>query len=399
MKLALLFDHFGPYHQARLRAAVAAGTEAVGVEFYARSHDYSWDVEVSRALPIETVQPAGEAGRRKTAHFRRNLEAKLDFLKPDAVAVPGWSSFESLAALQWCLRRRVPGIVMSESSAHDEPRSASKEWVKHRVLRLFSAALVGGTSHAGYLAELGMPHERIFTGYDAVDNDYFQEQSTLVRNTDARQPNHVERPAFLASARFIEKKNLPGLIRAFARYRQLASAHKTVECWPLILLGDGSLRNELEDLVQSLGLSDFVEMPGFKQYHELPRYYARASAFVHASTTEQWGLVVNEAMASGLPVVISNRCGCAPDLVAEGVNGFTFDPANLEQLAQVMLRMAGMEQGARRAMGDASRKLISDWGPKRFAQGLQAAASSAMRTGSPQPSALDNLLLAMLTRR
>ena len=81
-------------------------------------------------------------------------------------------------------------------------------------------------------------------------------------------------------------------------------------------------------------------MPGFKQYDELPIYYGLAGAFIHASTTEQWGLVVNEAMAAGLPVIVSERCGCAPDLVENGRNGFTFDPYDVDALTHLMLKMA-----------------------------------------------------------
>src|SRR5208337_5127598 len=82
-----------------------------------------------------------------------------------------------------------------------------------------------------------------------------------------------------------------------------------------------------------------AHLPGFKQYEELPAYYGLAGAFVHASTAEQWGLVANEAMASGLPVLVSNRCGCATELVEEGRNGFAFDPENVEQLAGFMRRL------------------------------------------------------------
>ncbi len=83
------------------------------------------------------------------------------------------------------------------------------------------------------------------------------------------------------------------------------------EMWDLVLLGDGPLKPTLLKLISSLGLESCVHLPGFKQYDELPVYLGLAETFIHASTTEQWGLVVNEAMASGLPVLVSNRCGCA----------------------------------------------------------------------------------------
>ena len=132
-------------------------------------------------------------------------------------------------------------------------------------------------------------------------------------------------------------------------------------------------------------------MPGFKQYDELPGYYALANAFVHASTTEQWGLVVNEAMASGLPVIVSNRCGCVPELVREGVNGFTFDPDDTGQLSELMLSLSKESQLP--VMGNASRSIISDWGIERFGQGLSDAAEQPMGLPPKGATFLDRVLL------
>src|SRR5206468_501416 len=100
----------------------------------------------------------------------------------------------------------------------------------------------------------------------------------------------------------------------YARYRMAAGPG----AWSLVVLGDGVLRGDLEQLRTELNLGDHVLFPGFKQYDELPAYYGLATAFIHASMVEPWGLVVNEAMAAGLPVLVSARCGCAWDLVEEG---------------------------------------------------------------------------------
>ena len=146
-------------------------------------------------------------------------------------------------------------------------------------------------------------------------------------------------------------------------------------------------------------LAGAVVLPGFRQYDELPAFYGLAGAFVHASTTEQWGLVVNEAMAAGLPVIVSGRCGCAPDLVRNGVNGFTFDPEDVEELAGLMQRMAAMRDGQRVAMARAGQRIIADWGPQRFADGLLQAVRAALRRLPPQASRSDQALLWALARR
>jgi glycosyltransferase involved in cell wall biosynthesis len=166
-----------------------------------------------------------------------------------------------------------------------------------------------------------------------------------------------------------------------------------------VLLGDGELRGHVESRIARLHLAGDVILPGFKQYDELPAYYGLASAFVHASTTEQWGLVVNEAMASGLPVIVSERCGCAPDLVEGGVNGFTFDPYDVEELSGLMQRVAAMTDEQRQAMGRAGRRIVADWGPERFADGLMRAVEVAMRRPPPQTAWLDRALLLALIHR
>jgi glycosyltransferase involved in cell wall biosynthesis len=308
-----------------------------------------------------------------------------------------------------------------------------------------------------------MPRERVFFGYDAVDNAYFATKVAEIRKqkaesaegnaetlkaemlkaeeqkaeggkleTGVRPPSSVlclqhglpER-YFLASARFIEKKNLVRLIQAYDLYRKKAETLKTEKLkgdtgkaesagrhaetlnaetlkadgpWDLVLLGDGPLRGSLNSQLSTLNLHHCVHLPGFKQYPDLPTYYGLASAFIHASTTEQWGLVVNEAMASGLPVLVSNRCGCAPDLVQDGVNGFTFDPLDVDQLAQLMLKLSTLNSQLS-TMGAASQRIISDWGPERFASGLRAAVNKALEVGPATPTLLQRAILQMLLRR
>ena len=295
----------------------------------------------------------------------------------------------------------VPAIVMSESTIQDEPREWWKESFKRRVVRLCSAALVGGRLHADYMVQLGMPRERVFFGYDAVDNSYFAEGVAEIRGqrsevggqgsegnaemlkaggegtedgrrkteggsqrSEVRRKYGLPEKYFLGSARFIEKKNLPRLLQAYARYRGKAEMLKADGPWDLVLLGDGPLKADLCRLISDLSLQGSVLLPGFMQYPDLPAYYGLASAFIHASTTEQWGLVVNEAMASSLPLLVSNRSGCAPDLVQEGVNGFTFDPYNVEDLAQLMLKISAFQPFSLSAFGEASRRIIAAWGPR-----------------------------------
>ena len=396
LKIAVLFHRLGPYHHARL-AAAAKYSDLTAVEFSSIDQTYAWDqVKGLPEFQQITLFDDADVDTKLPTELANHITATLNNSRPDVVAIPGWSSRGALAVLSWCNRKSVPSVVMSDSTAHDEIRSVWKEMIKRKVIRLFSTGLVGGKPHINYLVSLGMPHERIFTGYDVVDNDFFSIRSDDARyNADAlRARLALPQSFFLASNRFIEKKNLPHLIGAYAQYQKQVGAI----AWKLVLLGDGPLKPKLQDLIRQHDLSQWVLMPGFKQYDELPIYYGLAGAFIHASTTEQWGLVVNEAMAAGLPVIVSERCGCAPDLVENGRNGFTFDPYDVDALTHLMLKISS-DDCDRAAMGQASREIIARWTPQTFAENLCKAVRAAMSTPRPTANLLDRILLWALMRR
>ena len=386
--VAVVFHHIGPYHHTRLNAA-ADRLSVTAFEWSAKAYD-AWGAADSTAqyrklslFPEATEKQPGKA------ELERAFRSALDHANCDVMAVNGWNNFGSLIAANCCLRRGIPMIVMSESARQDEPRTWWKEIIKRRLVRLYSAALVGGQRHVEYLVELGMPRERIFTGYDVVDNGYFREKTDEIRNqnSDVRRKYQLPENYFLASARFVEKKNLSKLIQAYAEYRQTSEVGrqrsevgKESAPWDLVILGDGPLKSDLCRLISDFSLNGHVHLPGFQPYDQLPVYYALAKAFVHASTTEQWGLVVNEAIASGLPVIVSERCGCVPELVKG--NGFTFDPTDEHELAARMLELASLSDEERNQLGQASYKIAANFAPERFGEGLEEAARIAVE--SPQ---------------
>src|SRR5438093_8902836 len=378
--IAVVFHYIGPYHHARLNAA-ASRLSVTGFEWLAKAHD-AWGKAGSDARYHKVaVFPEAAHNNLGSSQLRRAFWSALEQANPDVVAVNGWNDFGSLVAADCCVRRGIPMVVMSESALQDEPRTWWKEMIKRRVVGVYSAALVGGQRHVEYLVELGMPRDSIFTGYDVVDNAYFRRRAEEVRSqkSDVRKQYGLSENYFLASARFIEKKNLPTLIRAYAAYRQKSEASGNPP-WDVVLLGDGPLREALNSQLSTLNLHAHVHLPGFKPYDELPIYYALANAFVHASTTEQWGLVVNEAIASGLPVIVSERCGCVPELVQD--NGSTFDPTNEHELAARLLEVAVLSREEREQLAQASYEIAANFAPERFGEGLERAVTAAM--GLPQ---------------
>jgi glycosyltransferase involved in cell wall biosynthesis len=401
MRVAIAFDNFGPYHLARLSGAAEHMT-VLAVEVVSRSAEYAWDrVKMPEAL-VHVPLTESAAQKRDAKLLWASLDRKLAPLAPEAVAVPGWSSLAALVLTRWSLANNIPVIAMSETNGWDFERKPWGEYFKRCIVSHYSAGLCTSEGQADYLASLGLPAEAIFRGYNAVDNAYFERQRHLVA-ASGKMPDCGDRVLppeacgryFLASNRFIEKKNLVRLLDAYAAFR--AGRSNNPADWPLVLLGDGELRPMIEARREALGLSAHVHLPGFRQYDELPAFYATAGCFIHASTTEQWGLVVNEAMASGLPVLVSNRCGCAPVLVDEGRNGFTFDPLDTQAIGAGLKRIASLPGLA--SMRERSLELIEDWGPARFGAGLYGAARHAVAVGAARPSLIGRAAFGLVERR
>jgi len=414
-KIAILFDNIGPYHAARINAASEV-CDLLAIELGSNSSEYAWERAEAKNARRITINEAGSSDELSLQDLKKRLASILSNFSPEVVFVPGWNSRGALLSLDWSAKHGVPSVVMSESTEMDMPRSIFKEWIKSNVIAGFSAGLVGGSPHQSYLERLGMNRSRIFQGYDVVDNEYFTNKANEIRRFELefRRSLGFSGNFFLASARFLRKKNLFGLIKAYASYRQMFAEYvnrqknefKSKDSlgelltthWDLVILGDGPLRRELEDMRADLKLVDSIHFPGFQQYHILPAYYALAKVFIHPSTVEPWGLVVNEAMAAGLPVIVSNRCGCASDLVKEGINGWTFNPDIRDELAYLMLKIC-VDRSLRSSMGQMSSSIIEMWGLKKFASGFSRAAEAAMGVSVQERSFISFIVLKALIFR
>ncbi|MDS4040586.1 MAG: glycosyltransferase family 4 protein [Candidatus Competibacter sp.] len=383
MKIAILWPRFGPYHLARLRGATercaARGARIVGLEIAQQDH-YAWDLrEGADGFDRHTVFPEARYDALTSRQIGRGVAQALDAIRPAVVAINGWSVPEARAALAWCRRRGARAVLMSETKWDDgDQRTWWKETIKGWLVRRCDAALVGGRPQADYLQRLGFPHARIFFGYDVVDNDYFARETARVRTAAAahRARHRLPERYFFACTRFLPRKNIDGLLRAYAAYRAAAGTP-----WGLVIAGSGEEADALHALQRRLGL-DGVDWPGFVQYEQLPVYFGLAAAFIHPAKSEPWGLVVNEAAASGLPLLVSRTVGARYELLAEGDNGFLFDPTDIADIARVLRAMADLPESDRAAMGARSTAVVADWSPTRFGEGLFAAISAAQSNSS-----------------
>jgi glycosyltransferase involved in cell wall biosynthesis len=380
-----LVERLGPYHYARLdQVAGQFECKLHVLELAPYDETYSWKVTVV------TEQRAFTRSSLLKNFLANDLQRALNEIRPSVVFLNGWAHRGALLGLEWCLYNGTPTVVMSDSQEHDEPRRGWKEWLKRRFVRRCQAAFVAGQRHVSYIVNLGMPAEQIVMGYDVVDNDYFQSGVAVARTEPELWCERLGLPAnrkfFLCVSRFVSKKNLPLLLRAYTAYlnKQSFACRADDDIWDIMFVGDGEERSKLEIQIDQNGLRDRVHLLGFRQYDELPACYGIANALILASTTDQWGLAVNEGMASGLPVLVSDACGCAPDLVQQGINGYTFDPRDEHALTDLMVLISSSSADTLRVMGEASQRLIADWSLKRFSDGLRTAARLAIECSGCQ---------------
>jgi 1,2-diacylglycerol 3-alpha-glucosyltransferase len=389
MHLVVLFYNLGGYHVARLQALQTVcrlrGWTLTAIQEVDSSHEHPWgDISKRISFCLETLVLAEEVHSLTDENLisklaTNRLPAYLDRLQPDVLIIPGWGFPAPRTAIKWARQHRTPAVLMSESKWNDEYRYFWKEKLKYFLyIRQFQSALVGGQLHKDYLVKLGMPDQAIFLGYDVVDNQYFSEQARQARlnSQQVRQklPQIPERPYFIAVTRLIPRKNVISLIMAFAKYRDQVPP---LRGWDLVICGSGEELDNISHCIRTHNLEECIHLPGFQTYQVLPYWFGLASAFIHPALREQWGLVVNEAMAAGLPVLVSNRCGCFQDVVIEGINGFGFDPTNQPQLTDLMLKMSSDDVDLK-AMGEASLQHIQNYSPEHFAQGLKGAIDYAI---------------------
>lgn len=382
-KVAIVHTDFRLYWPARLAALRRflreKGMELSVMEISGGGSPYSFDITkrpedagwcrlfADRAM--EDISPAEAC---------EAVSRRLDELRPDLV-LSGAIAFPSGAAsVRWGVANSKPVIVFDNARLEDVPRSAPVDWVKRQVYSHVDAMAIPASSHAPSFMHFGFSPEQLFFGINCIDNAFFGERA---------EEEHVAPPCdgapyFLALGRQVDKKNWLRLLDAF----RAVADHPAVERWRLLFIGDGPDHERLRAAAGSL-LDSRVRFLPFKNQQELRLYYRNAGALVLPSLYgETWGLVVNEAMAAGTPVLVSKKCGCAETLVHDGENGYLLDPDDDRSIASALVRFASLEPGKRAAMGRSSEAIIAEWGLERFCEGMGAAIAYAASKGKRRGS-------------
>ncbi len=293
----------------------------------------------------------------------------------DVLWVHGFSYLTIWLAMLAARGRHMPVLLREEMTLLPKHRPLPKRLVRWAILRgLFSCVhgLYIGSNNRGYFRRYGVPDRKLFFAPYCVDNEDLRQQARELRATDdPRGSFGIEAgcPVVLFVGKLIDRKRPLLVLDAFARVR---SRH---EC-ALLLVGEGPLESELRRRVKEARIPD-VHFAGFLNRSEVPRAFAAADVFVLPSVEETWGIVVNEAMNFGLPLVVSDLVGCAPDLVREGENGLVVAHDDVAAVADALERLVS-NRDVRERFGARSLEIVSEWTYDVAAEGIVQACQATL---------------------
>jgi glycosyltransferase involved in cell wall biosynthesis len=298
--------------------------------------------------------------------LNRGVARALKSAAPDAILCGGYNYVASWQALAWARTHRTPFLLWSESNLQDMRRGHSLiEFLKDKFIRRSAGFVVPGQFARQYLQSRKVANELIFIAPNAVDNDLFATAAAEARRHDAEFRAQCDLPDryILFVGRLVEEKGIFDLLSAYAKLD--ASLRRDVG---LVFVGEGASRRQLQKHAESIS-PGIVKFPGFAQREQLGAYYALAKMMILPTYTDPWGLVVNEAMACGLPVIVSQAAGCAADLVKENWNGFLVPPGDIPALAAAIEHLLADRSECAR-MGANSLEQISHYSPVTWSSGV-----------------------------
>jgi len=366
-KLVFVWDNFGPLHADRCDAVARKWEgrhEVIGLEVASRSNVYGWAPENGRRFRKITLVPG------------RAME-EIPFAKRFGCILRGCLSIHGEAQFFMChyddpaifavacVLRLVgrPAYTLGCSKFDDYERKLYRELMKSLVYLPYKGGIASGTRSRDYMRFMGLDRARVQSSYNTVSLDRIR---TLAGAPPAPDGACFDSRHFTIVARLVPKKNVSMALKAMDYY-----AARVAHPRPLHIFGTGPLEAALRAEAKALGIAELVHFHGFRQTDEVSKAYGQSLALLLPSIEEQFGNVVPEAMAMGLPVILSDNCGARDVLVRSGVNGFVVEPDNPVGMAYFM-QLLSEDEALWRRMCVAALERARYGDSERFAEAVEA---------------------------
>ncbi len=363
MKIVALHTDFRIYWPARLKAlndSLESQNATLDViEIAGKGSPYVFsNSQENKMLNWHILFPQCGPEQLKGKHIRKKLFNLLNKINPDVI-IAGAIAFPSGAlAVQWALHNSRRVIVFDDAKIDSVPRNRIINYVKQSIYDNVDAMLYPAPDWIKTGLFWGFNKFQMFWGVDVVDNSFWQQAQSLTQDLG---------DYFVSIGRQIPKKNFLTITEAYAKYVDKVGKDSA---YNLVMIGEGPEHNRLIDFVKSVNLEEKVSFLPFMQQSELPAIYQHAKALCIASDNQEtWGLVINEAMAAGCPIIASKQCGATNTLVQENKNGYTFSCEDTDKLTEHMYSIHRLSPDELRSMQQCSKMIISDWNLDRFVKG------------------------------
>jgi glycosyltransferase involved in cell wall biosynthesis len=278
----------------------------------------------------------------------------------DLVIMPGYDRAEYWTMLLICIALGRKRAVFCDSTTADRPRTAWREWAKRWFFGWCNGFFCYGIRSKEYLMSYGVSESKIALRCQAAALPRGYSAANVLSHYGSRWESRADEPHFLFVGRLSAEKGLNDLLQAFC------VIHKDYPKARLDLVGTGPLTEQLKNRVAELGMQEAISFLGTKSLDYISELFLKCTALVLPSHSEPWGLVVNESLSYGCPVVVSSACGCVPDLALDGLTGYSFEVGNVDALikalASVMQFSANRKAVARNCLA-----VIANYTPERSA--------------------------------
>lgn len=263
----------------------------------------------------------------------------IEKFNPDRIVITGWDQFAYQLAFLWAKFRHKRITLWSGSTANEPSWRRKLMALPVRLLvKLTSDYIVYGQRARDYLISLGGDPSKIEIFINDVNGSYFRSEAKRLSRNKSKLRNQfgiLTQKNIIYIGQLIRRKGIADLLEAYKKFTIKQPG------WGLIVVGYGHLESQMKEMAWRSDLDNIYFLGSVDQY-DLPTYYALANVLILPSHEEVWGLVVNEALHSGLKVIVSDHCGCAPDLVKPGNNGYIYQSGDTKALVKAMLATSAL---------------------------------------------------------
>ena len=318
------------------------GIDLYAVELFGKGSPYVFDPFDKTELWWDCLFPDHGVSELSKYQIRDRIFEKLDKITPDVIIAGSIVFYSGALGIRWAKKNKKKFIMFDDAKPSGVKRGFFVQAVKNMITNQIDALWLPSDEYdKEYTALYSKKKIHYFYGYNCVDNHLFK------LNGQKKFDNNK----IICIARLVPIKNIQNLLQAWS------VVEENNDSTTLIILGDGPLYPELKKFAKSLKLNRVVFL-GAVPNDKIPQYLHDADAFILPSWAESWGLVVNEAMAAGLPVLLSNKVNATNTLLKEGVNGYGFSPGDIAEIQQKLIDFINLTGPAKKEMSANSLKII-----------------------------------------